>query len=78
MNVYTESLKLHNLKYSASKFETICITTAQFLEDMIKFKLSDGIKLLFDINKKEIEIIEAERKIPGRELSYIYKVQEKL
>ena len=78
LDQYRERLELHKLKYHTSVFETFCISTTQFLEDMLKFKLSTAIKSIFEINKKKIEVIEAEKNIPGRELSYIYKVSERL
>ena len=75
---YTERLKLHRLKYTSSTLEIICITTTQFLENIVKLKFSDALKVFFEVNMKKIEIIEAEKNILGRELSYIHKIQDGL
>jgi hypothetical protein len=54
----------------------MCIATATIIEDMVKFKYSDLVKKIFEIKSKKYNLIEAERNLKGRELSYIYKVNE--
>lgn len=75
---YTDSLKMHKLKYTYSMTEIICISTTKFLEDILKFKFSDAIKLLFEIKKKELAVIDAEKLLPGRELSYLHLINQKM
>jgi len=75
-NQYIQSVAYFQKKYKTSILETMCIATATIIEDMVKFKYSDLVKKIFEIKSKKYNLIEAERNLKGRELSYIYKVNE--
>lgn len=75
---YKEGLKLHKLKYNSSTLGTICINAAQIIEDISKLKFSEVAKTIFEVNKTEIQLIEAERQLKGRELSYIVKIGDRI
>ena len=77
-NEYKDGLDLMNLKYDHSTFSMICITTSEIIENLCKLKFSKAVKALFEISKKEIEILEEERRLKGREVSYLYYINEKL
>lgn len=73
---YQENLDLHKLKYTTSVLETICVTSAQIIENIVRFKFSEVIKSIFDIGKGEIEKLESEKVLEGRELSYLVKIEQ--
>lgn len=78
LHQYKTGLELQKIKYNTSILETFCITSLQIIENLAKLKFSDAIKPIFDLTKKKINLIEAERQLKGRELSYIIKIGENL
>lgn len=73
---YRKAMKIHQMKYRQGIFETIVVTTADVLEQLIKFEWGKLAKGLFSLNSKKFELLEAEMNAPGREISYIVKAQE--
>ncbi|MBS1772174.1 MAG: hypothetical protein JST82_04895 [Bacteroidetes bacterium] len=74
---YEAQLKLHRLKTTHTRFEVVVNTVAGIAENLVRFKFSDISKALFSINKDQLDLMEAETKITGRELGYIYDVNKK-
>lgn len=73
---YSQSLNFHKLKYDISVLEIFCVTAATVIENISTLKFSKAVKTIFELNKKEILLIEAEKQFKGREISYIYKLGE--
>jgi|GEM_PF-3785015 len=78
LNEYEQQLKLHKAKLERSTLETILLTTAEVAENAVRLKFSTALKAILDINKKQIELLEAERKFNGREVAYIHKIKTEL
>ncbi|MBO6533289.1 MAG: hypothetical protein JJ935_09450 [Muricauda sp.] len=78
LNEYKNGLELLDFKYNLSTIETICITTAEVVENIATLKFSKAVKTLFELNKRELKLLEAERELKGREVSYLYKAQKEL
>lgn len=74
---YEESLRRNKIKTSRGTFEAIIVSSAEVLEDLVKFKWSAAAKAIFAIFKENAEFLEAEQKAPGRELAYIAKAQKR-
>lgn len=75
LDQYSRHLDLHKMKTTRSTLETVVVTTAELLENLITIKWSKAASLLFSIRKRKIELMEAESSSPGREVAFIRKAQ---
>jgi hypothetical protein len=74
---YTIQLNLYKLKYNIGTIESIVTISLEILENLVKVNFSKAAKLLFDLKKQDLALLEAEQKITGRELALIHKLNEK-
>lgn len=74
---YTTQLDLHKLKYNLGHIETFVTVSLEVLENVAKLNLSKAAKVLFDLSKQDISLLEAEQKLPGKELAFLYTLKEK-
>lgn len=63
-------------KYDLSSFESIFILAADFLENLLKLKLSTAVKNLIEFKKRKLKLELDELNAPGRELAYICHVNK--
>ena len=77
LHKYQRIIEIHKLKFKKGVLETVITSGAEFIEDLIKLRFSKVAKQLFSIKRRKIELMEAEMKAPGREISYIIKAREK-
>lgn len=75
---YEEHLKLLRVKYSRSKFEVITTAVAELIEDLAKLKLSKLVEKGFSINRGKMDLLIAETRAPGREVSYVDKLKAEM
>ena len=68
---YEDYVKLHCRKLQIGILETFVTTSAEVLEGLVKLKLSDAARALFSLKRRDVELLEAERLAPGRQLAYI-------
>jgi hypothetical protein len=73
---YRKSLDYHKIKYKKGVLQTIVVGTAEFIENSLKFKLTNIAKGLFSLNTGKADLLNLELNAPGHELAYIYKTQE--
>jgi hypothetical protein len=73
---YQRHMKLHRMKTTAGSFETIIVSTAEVLEDLVKFKWSKIAKMLFSFRQRQIALLEGELYSPGNEVAYIVHTKE--
>lgn len=73
---YRKHMELHNLKFKKGVLETIVMSGAEFVENLIKLKFGKAAKKLFSIKHKKIHLMEAEMRAPGVEVSYISSVRK--
>ena len=69
-------MALHKLKTNTGALETIIVTSAELMEDLVKFNWGKAAKGLFAIRRRHVELIEGELKSPGREIAYIYNARK--
>lgn len=74
---YESHLDLHKMKFNKGVLETIVTVGAEFLEDVMKIKWGKAAKILFTLQHRKIQMLEAEAKAPGREVAYIAKARKK-
>lgn len=74
---YTTQLDLHKLKYNLGYIETFVTISLEVLENVVKLNLSKAAKVLFNLSKKNINLLEAEQKLIGKELAFVHKLNNK-
>ncbi len=74
---YTMQLELHKLKYNLGIIETVVTISLEVLENLVKINFSKAAKVLFDLTKQDLALLEAEQKMTGKELALIYQLNEK-
>lgn len=77
INEYKDHMKLHHMKIEIGTMETVVVASAELLENLVKFKFGKAAKALFAVHKQKVELLEAERQAPGRQLAYIINTSEK-
>jgi hypothetical protein len=76
VNEYQQHLMLHKMKTNAGALETIFVASAEFLEDLAKFRWGKIAKGLFTVRHQRIALLEGELTSPGREVAYVAKARE--
>ncbi len=74
---YQRHLKFHKLKTNVGTIESIVVTTAEILEDLIRLKWGKVAKTLFSLKRRRLKLLEGELNSPGSEVAYILDVREK-
>jgi hypothetical protein len=69
-------MRLHKMKTNVGVLETVVVSTAEILEDLIKFNWGKLAKTLFSFKQREIALLEGELKAPGNEVAYIVKASD--
>jgi len=77
LHQYSEAMKLHNLKARNSLVEVFLIPVAEFVEDLVKIKWSKIAKGALGVSERQVELMEAEMKAPGRECAYVFEAQKR-
>ena len=75
---YQQHMKIHKMKTNVGTLESVVVAGAEVLENLIKFNWGKVAKGLFSIKQRRIELMEAERTAPGREVAYIAKARDVL
>ena len=77
LHQYTEAIKIHKLKAGNSFVDVYVIPVLEFAEDLVKFNWSKISKNLLGVSNREVELMEAEMKAPGRECAYVFDAQKR-
>lgn len=77
MSQYQRHMQLHKMKTNPGTLETILVSSAEILENLIQFKFSKLAKALFTIRHRKISLIEGELTSPGSEMAYMIKTRER-
>lgn len=73
---YEDHMRFQKMKIRKKMIETFIATPLQIAEDIMKIKWGDIAHSLFSLNKLRVDLMEAERNAPGREIAYIIKAKE--
>jgi hypothetical protein len=76
MDQHRRHMKLHRMKTNTGMLETIVVSTAELVEDLVKIKWGKIAKGLFSFRQRKIALLEGELKSPGSEVAYVIKAQE--
>jgi hypothetical protein len=72
---YENHLQVHKMKNAPGPLETTVVATGELLENVLKLKIGSLAKSFFGIKQRRAELLEAELKARGREVSYILKAR---
>ena len=72
---YQQALDIYEIKYSHGIIETLITAAAEWFEMFAKFQIGKMAKTLFNLRRKNVDLLEAEIRAPGREISYITRAQ---
>jgi hypothetical protein len=76
LHEYRHHMKVHKMKVNASALETFVVSAAEFVENLVKLNFGKVAKGLFAIKNRNVQLLEAELKAPGREIALIAKAKE--
>jgi hypothetical protein len=74
---YTKAMKIHHLKAGNSFAEVYVMPVIELVEDLAKFNWSKIAKGALAVNKRQVELMEAETKAPGRECAYVFEARKR-
>jgi hypothetical protein len=77
LHQYSEAMRVHNLKAGNSFIEVYVIPVIELAENLVKFNWSKIAKGALGVSKREVELMEAEMKAPGRECAYVFEARRK-
>lgn len=75
---YKKYMDICKIRYHLSAIEVCALSTAQFVENMAKFRISDAMKSIFIFSSYKAKLLECELKAPGREVAYLVNVANSL
>jgi hypothetical protein len=73
---YQAHMRLHRMKVTMGALETIVTAAGETFENVVKLKFGALAKSVFSVQHRRIQLLEAERQAPGRELAYIVRARE--
>lgn len=73
---YTDQLDLYRMRYSTGLVETVIVNTLDLIGNAVSFQWGKAAKVLFDINRHDLILSDAEKKAVGKEVAYIHKANE--
>jgi hypothetical protein len=77
VNEYRKAMEIHRLKSSNGFIDVFLISPLEILEDLAKFQWSKLAKGMLSVNRRRVELMEAEMKAPGRECAYVFDAQQR-
>jgi hypothetical protein len=77
VNEYRKAMELHHLKASAGVVDVFVITPLEIIENLVKFNWSKIAKGMLQVQKRKVELMEAEMKAAGRECAYVFDARNR-
>jgi hypothetical protein len=75
---YGNHMRVYEAKICRNALDTLIVSTAEFVEDVVKLRLSKLAKGLLSVSARQAEIDAVELKAAGRELAYISHIAKEL
>ena len=72
---YQAHMRLCRMKITTGALETIVTAAGEALENIAKLRFGALAKSVFSLKRRRIEMLDAERQAPGRELAYIIRAR---
>jgi hypothetical protein len=77
VNEYAKAMAFHKIKTSQSFVDVLVITPLEILENLLKFSWSKIARGALQVQKRKVELMEAEMKAPGRECAYLFDARQR-
>lgn len=77
LNEYSKAMNLHRVKASQSFIDVFVISPLEIIENLVKFNWSKIAKGALQVQKRKVELMEAEMKAPGRECAYVFDARKR-
>ncbi|HLM98178.1 MAG TPA: hypothetical protein VK335_02790 [Bryobacteraceae bacterium] len=77
LGLYERHLQRHRLQYDRGIIESVCTTTLEFAENLVKINWSNAAKSLFAVRRRKLALLESEAAAPGREIAYVARASER-
>jgi hypothetical protein len=74
---YIRQFSLHKMNSSFTALELITLGGMEFANHLISQSYVSAFRSLLDVRKQQISLMKSEKEIQGRELAYIYSVNER-
>jgi len=72
LNEYTNAMRLNRIKAAQSFVDLFVITPLEIIENLVKMNWSKIAKGALQVRKRQVDLLEAEMKAPGRECAYVF------
>lgn len=76
LSEYCKQLEIHKLKYELGTMETFVTTSLEVIENVAKLNFSKAAKVIFELGKQDVNLLEAEQKMIGKEVAIIKKAKD--
>lgn len=77
LNEYTEAMKRYSIKTTPGIFEAYVIPTIKVIEGLPSLKISRFLEARLAVKKHQVQILEAEANMPGRECAYLFAAHKR-
>jgi hypothetical protein len=77
LNEYAKAMAIHHIKASQSFFEVYVLPVIEVAENLVKFNWTKIAKGALDVKKRNVELLEAEMRAPGRECAYLFDARKR-
>jgi hypothetical protein len=77
VNEYAKAMHVHHIKASQSFVDVFVIPPLEIIENLVKFNWSKIAKGALQVQKRKVELLEAEMKAPGRECAYVFDARKR-
>jgi hypothetical protein len=74
---YSAYMSDQHAKIGRGYWELTCTAVVKFLEELPRIKLSPALDVAFHASRSHAQLIEAERKAPGREVAYLLATHDR-
>jgi hypothetical protein len=76
LSQYRRHLEIHRLKANAGTLETLVVTGADILGNLVSFQWGKAAKALFSIKVRQLALLEGELTARGSEVAYVMKARD--
>jgi hypothetical protein len=77
VNEYGKAMEIHRIKVSHTLADVFVITPLEIIENLAKFNWSKIAKGALQVQKRKVELMEAEMKAPGHECAYVFDARKR-
>jgi hypothetical protein len=77
VNEYSKAMEVNRLKTARSFVDVFVMSPLEVIENLIKINWSKVARGLLSVEKRKVELLEAELKAPGRECAYVFDARKR-